>query len=269
MLALGHERGAEAVSIEEIDEAADEWSLTSYHATREAADDLSRLFVRLGIPPERTRIDVVADDDWVRRSLEGLAPVQAGRFFVHGSHDRSRRPPHGISVEIDAGLAFGTGHHATTRGCLVALERLLKGGRVEKVLDVGCGTGVLAIAAAKATRGRVLASDIDAEAVTVARRNARVNGVPSLRVVVADGLSGPLIASHAPFDLVFANILARPLVRLARPMSLRAGATAWLVLSGISGDQERWIEAAYRPFGFVVGLRHREAGWSTLMLHRP
>src|SRR5262249_12303602 len=153
--------------------------------------------------------DTVAPKDWVKASLADLVPVPAGRFVVHGAHDRARVPPNKLAIEIEAALAFGTGHHGTTRGCLLLLDRVLKAHPPRRVLDLGTGTGVLAIAAAKALQKRVLASDIDAPSVGVARDNARLNGAgPRVQVIRATGFSAPDFAHRGPFDLVLANILA-------------------------------------------------------------
>src|SRR3954470_13010846 len=163
--------------------------------------------------------ETIAQKDWVAASLADLKPVTAGRFTVHGAHDRACVAPNRLGIEIEAALAFGTGHHGTTRGCLLALDGLLKMRRPRRVLDVGTGTGVLAIAAAKALRQPVLASDIDAEAVVIARENARLNGVaPFVTSIRAPSLTGCSFAARAPFDLVLANILLAPLTRLAGPM---------------------------------------------------
>jgi ribosomal protein L11 methyltransferase len=208
--------------------------------------------------------------DWVRQSLEGLAPVAAGRFFLHGAHDRARRRAGGLSLEIDAGTAFGTGHHGTTEGCLVALDRLLKRRTPRRILDVGCGTGVLAIAAARATLRPALASDIDPEAVRVTLENARLNGVkPRIRSVVAAGLGHPVIAAGAPYDLIFANILARPLVALATGLARVLAPGGHLILSGLTLDQSRWIEATYRARGLALAARIRRGNWVSLVLTRP
>src|SRR5215475_8106555 len=175
-------------------------------ASREIADTLT--------------FETVEARDWVKASLEDLVPVPAGRFVVHGAHDRLRVPPNKIGIEIEAALAFGTGHHGTTRGCLLLLDHVLKARPPRRVLDLGTGTGVLAIAAARAQRRGVLASDIDAPSVAVARENARLNGAGDLvQVIRATGFSAPEFATSGPFDLVLANILANPLRQLAGEMS--------------------------------------------------
>src|ERR1700675_1312605 len=164
--------------------------------------------------------DTVEAKDWVKAMLEELVPVRAGRFVVHGHHDRSKVPPNKLGIEIEAALAFGTGHHGTTRGCLLLLDCLLKARRPRRVLDLGTGTGVLAIAAANALRVKVLASDIDPLAARVARDNARLNGTGDLvETIAAVGFSAPDFARHGPFDLVLANILANPLRQMATPMA--------------------------------------------------
>jgi ribosomal protein L11 methyltransferase len=213
--------------------------------------------------------DTVEAKDWVKASLDDLAPVPAGRFVVHGRHDRARVPFNKLAIEIEAALAFGTGHHGTTRGCLLLLDHVLKARKPNRVLDLGTGTGVLAIAAAKALHERVLASDIDAASVTVARENARLNGAGHLvRVIQAVGFSAPDFAQDGPFDLVLANILANPLKGLAGPMSKHLGAGALVILSGLLTPQAAGVLAAYRARG-LLPLRHlRIDGWSSLLMHR-
>src|SRR6195256_6597706 len=169
---------------------------------------------------ENITFDAVEAKDWVKATLEELVPVRAGRFIVHGRHDRARVPPNKLGIEIEAALAFGTGHHGTTRGCLLLLDRVLSAHYPRRVLDLGTGTGVLAIAAAKAQRQRVLASDIDPVSVHVARDNARLNGVGNfVEAICATGFSAPQFARRGPFDLVLANILANPLRQMATPMA--------------------------------------------------
>jgi ribosomal protein L11 methyltransferase len=227
--------------------------------------------------------------DWIAASLAGLKPVTAGRFTVHGAHDRFAVAANRIGIEIEAALAFGTGHHGTTRGCLLALDGILKKaqrtrcpppperGRSTRnarrvgvnVLDIGTGTGVLAIAAAKALRRPVLASDIDAEAVAIARANARLNGVaPWVTCLHAAGLTDRRIHARAPFDLVFANILLPPLKRLAAPLARLLAPNARVILSGLLAAQENAALAAYRPHGLRLIRRIPLDEWVTLVLGR-
>jgi ribosomal protein L11 methyltransferase len=211
--------------------------------------------------------DRVEPKDWIAASLAGLTPVTAGRFTVHGEHDRARIAPNRISIEIEAALAFGTGHHGTTRGCLLALDAILKERRPRRTLDVGTGTGVLAIAAAKALRHPVLASDIDPEAVTIAHANARLNGAaPWGTCLHAAGLTDRRIGARAPFDLVFANILLPPLKRLAAPLARLIAPDARVILSGLLTTQENAALAAYRPHGLRLVRRIPLDEWVTLVL---
>jgi ribosomal protein L11 methyltransferase len=211
--------------------------------------------------------DTVEAKDWVKATLEDLVPVPAGRFIVHGQHDRARVPSNKRGIEIEAALAFGTGHHGTTRGCLLLLDHVLKAHRPRRVLDLGTGTGVLAIAAAKALQENVLASDIDPLSVRVARENARLNETGHLvQAIRATGFSAPEFAQAGPFDLVLANILANPLRQLATPMARHLAPSALVILSGLLTPQVASVIAAYRARG-VVPLRHlRIEGWSSLLL---
>jgi len=251
----------------------------------------------------------IAPADWVRESLVGLRPVAAGRFIVHGAHDRARIAVNRIGIEVEAALAFGTGHHGTTRGCLLALDRLCRsmrrpmrapspckgegwgGGRGARchqdetprghasvrrptfrrrirILDLGTGSGVLAIAAARALRQRVLATDIDPAAVRVARANARLNRAGAMiEVSHADGVTAQSLRRRAPFDLVFANILLGPLQRIAAPLRKLTAPGARIVLSGLLQAQANAALAAYRPLG--LERRIDLDGWTTLVLARP
>jgi ribosomal protein L11 methyltransferase len=211
--------------------------------------------------------DTVDAKDWVKATLEDLVPVPAGRFIVHGQHDRARVPSNKLGIEIEAALAFGTGHHGTTRGCLLLLDHVLKAHRPRRVLDLGTGTGVLAIAAAKALQENVLASDIDPLSVQVARENARLNETGHLvQAIRATGFSAPEFAQAGPFDLVLANILANPLRQLATPMARHLAPSALVILSGLLTPQAASVIAAYRARG-LVPLRHlRIDGWSSLLL---
>jgi ribosomal protein L11 methyltransferase len=213
--------------------------------------------------------DRVEAKDWVKATLEELVPVNAGRFVVHGRHDRSKVPPNKLGIEIEAALAFGTGHHGTTRGCLLLLDDVLKAYRPRRVLDLGTGTGVLAIAAAKALRIAVLASDIDPLSVKVAGDNARLNGTGELvETIRATGFSAPQFAQRGPFDLVLANILANPLRQMATPMARHLAPSALVILSGLLPPQAKSVIAAYRARGLVLKRHLQIEGWSSLLLQK-
>jgi ribosomal protein L11 methyltransferase len=213
--------------------------------------------------------DTVAPRDWVKASLEDLVPVPAGRFVVHGAHDRARVPKNKLGIEIEAALAFGTGHHGTTRGCLLLLGHILKAHQPRRVLDLGTGTGVLAIAAAKALHTCVLASDIDALSVKVAADNAQANGVgPLVDVTRGAGFSAPLLRQRKPFDLILANILANPLRQMATAMSGHLAPRGRLILSGLLTAQTPAVIAAYRARGLILERHVRIEGWSSLLLRK-
>lgn len=209
------------------------------------------------------------DADWVRTSLTALAPVRAGRFLVHGSHDRDRVLPNDRAIEIEAALAFGTGHHGTTAGCLLAIDRISRSRRIRNALDVGTGTGVLAIAIAKASNARVTASDIDPVAVGVARERVRANGVASrVHTIVADGLAARAIRNDAPYDLIVANILAGPLVALAPAIHRALAPGGTVILSGLLTTQARRVAAIYRTQGLARVGQIAIGEWATLILRR-
>ena len=256
---------ADAVTMLRGDAKADWWTVEAIFTTPPDERDLVRRLELAGLDAAALQAVTLPEVDWVRATLARLTPVRAGRFLVHGSHDRGRHPPSAVAIEIDAGTAFGTGHHGTTLGCLVALDATLKERRPRRVLDVGSGTGVLAIAAALASHARVVASDIDPEAVRVTRDNARLNGA-RVRVWCAAGAGAQAIRAQAPYQLILANILARPLVMLAGQFRKMSAAGGTVVLSGLQIDQERWVTAAYRGHGFRLIRRIRIDGWSTLIL---
>ncbi len=252
-------------SILEEDEDRGVWRIDAFPTT---ADEVEGVAARLREEPGlAVTVEDLADADWLAMSLSGLPPVKAGRFFVYGAHDQGRAPVNAVRLKIDAGAAFGTGHHGTTVGCLIAYDSLLKRERFERVLDVGCGTGVLAIAAALTGAAVAVGTDIDAPSVRIANENAKLNRAPA-RFVHASGLNDQRVRAGAPYDLVFANILAPPLVSLAHDikLSLRLGGVA--ILSGLLRTQERRVSAAYLSRGFRLERRiHRDA-WSCLVLRR-
>ena len=259
-----------------IAEEKEGWSLALHFRDRPDESAVRALIASVAGPAavRDLRFEVLASIDWVRASLEGLKPVEAGRFVVHGAHDRGRIGINRIAIEIEAGLAFGTGHHGSTRGCLLALDRIAKARRGTRgargvVLDIGTGTGVLAIAAAKALRRPVIAGDIDPCAVATARANARINRVASnVRVVHAAGAADRRLRERAPYAVIFANILLDPLKGLATPMARLTARNGWVVLSGLLNAQAAAATASYRARGLALAQRIVLAGWTTLILAR-
>ena len=215
-------------------------------------------------------VEDVPDLNWVAISQAALPPVAAGRFVVHGSHDRGRVARGPTTILIDAGEAFGTAHHATTLGCLLAIDRLTRLEAFDTVLDLGCGSGVLAIAVAKALPGAdIIATDMDVQSVKVAAENMRVNGVANrIATAVATGVAHPWLRQSPPFGLVVANILAGPLIRLAPALARTVARSGTLLLSGILIPQAPQVIAAYRASGFQLERHDRIVGWSTLTLRR-
>jgi ribosomal protein L11 methyltransferase len=223
-----------------------------------------------GEPAAKTIVfSAVETKDWVKASLADLVPVSAGPFVVHGHHDRDRVPLNKIGIEIEAALAFGTGHHGTTRGCLTLLDLVLRQSTPKRVLDLGSGTGVLAIAAAKKLRRHVLASDIDAQAVLVARDNAKLNGAGDLvQCIQATGFNSPAFKANGPFGLVLANILAKPLRNLAPGMTAHLAPSAFVILSGLLPPQANGVVAAYRNNGLKLIRRIQLDGWTSLLMQK-
>jgi ribosomal protein L11 methyltransferase len=263
--AIDAELEASAYSLLEEDEARALWRIDVYPTSGEEADAIVGLLTTRGALQVTSQ--PLADADWLALALSGLPPVRAGRFFVFGAHDRGRIPANAVGLRIEAGAAFGTGHHGTTAGCLIAFDALLKQRRFARVLDVGTGTGVLAIAAARTGSGRALGSDIDAVSVRIARENAKLNRARA-RFVRADGLAHRSVANGAPYDLVLANILARPLVRLAPDIRLALEPGGIAILSGLLRSQQRFVLAAYLTRGFRLKRRILRDAWATLVLER-
>ncbi len=219
----------------------------------------------LNLPAPALNLNPVPDRDWVTLSYRALPPVRAGRFFVHGAHDRGTAPIGAVALEVDAGRAFGNGRHETTYGCLMALDALAKRKRFHRPLDLGCGAGVLALAMARLWRVPITTSDIDPWAVAVARANARLNHLHRwVRPVQSDGFAHPALSAGAPYDLIMANILARPLKRLAPSIAAHLAPGGHVVLSGLLVSQDSRVRAAYRAQGLALLRRRRLGEWLTL-----
>ena len=252
-------------------EAEGRWETEVYFA--DAPDEEAmRSLIRETVSNDAARaltFEMLAEKDWVKASLDGLSIVEAGRFRVHGAHDRNRISLNSIGIEIEAALAFGTGHHGTTRGCLLMLDHILKRRRPRHVIDIGTGTGVLAIAAARALHASVASGDIDPVAVDAARSNALLNRASAfVRPVVAKGVSHPALMMSHHYDLVFANILARPLIRLAPSIAKIASPDADIVLSGLLAHDVPGVVNAYGLQGWHLQKRINLDGWAALLLHR-
>jgi len=240
-----------------------------------AAPDRADLDVRLalaaaaaGIAPPPPTLVIVPDADWVRKSQARFPPVVAGRFEVRGSHVRGSLAPGRIAIHLDAGAAFGTGQHESTRGCLIALDQLAPRRRPRRMLDLGCGSGILAIAMARLWTGEIFAADLDPIAVAVAAANARDNGVADrIRVCVSRGFANPALRGR-PFDVVAANILAEPLVRMAPAIARRLARGGAAILSGLLAEQKTAVVAAYAKAGLELVDEVRLGDWTTLVLRR-
>ena len=255
---------AEAVSTFEL-AGGSAWAVEALCRQRPGARRLQALARALGLAA--AEVTALPARDWVAESQRGLAPFRAGRFLVRGSHVAGDPPRGATPLTVDAGMAFGTGRHETTRGCLLALDRLARQRDVARPLDLGCGSGILAIAMAKLWDAPVLAIDNDPQAVAVARDNAAINGVADRVAVAIGGGYGSAAARRAgPFDLVAANILARPLRRLAPGLARSLARGGRAILSGLLDDQVDWVMAAHRPLGLGLIERRSLAGWAVLVV---
>jgi len=256
------------VGIFEMEDGSGLWEVGAYFT--DTPDDIALRLLAAAHGARPFAVSEVPDTDWVAAVKRRLHPVAAGRFFVYGSHDADQIPPDAVPLLIEAAMAFGTGHHGTTKGCLEALDALLEGGvQARNVADIGCGTAVLGMAAAKVWPGTVIVSDIDPVAVDVARANAAANGLDGQLICVeAAGFDHPDLAARAPYDLIFANILLGPLITLAPEMASNASQNGHLILSGLLNAQADAVVAAYDVVGFAL-IRRKELGeWTTLTLMR-
>lgn len=256
------------VGVFEMEDGSNLWEVGGYFT--EEPNEIELLVLAQAFDAQKFIVSELPEIDWVAKVRRDLAPVEAGRFFVYGSHDAEKLPSDRVGLLIEASMAFGTGHHGTTLGCLRALDRLdLAGVRGRNVVDIGCGTAVLAMAAARIWPDPVLASDIDAVAVEVAQANIAANGLEGrVHCLEATGFDHPRLKEAAPFDLVFANILMGPLIDLAPEMGRMTVEGGHAILSGLLVEQADQVLAAYLSAGFA--LRHREdiGEWATLTLQR-
>ncbi|MBI0001888.1 50S ribosomal protein L11 methyltransferase [Bartonella sp. W8122] len=255
------------LAITEIDEANGIYEVSLYLDETEKNSVLPRFAQVLGVNENKIEIEILPDIDWVSHSLEGLNPVRAGRFFVHGSHDRDKVKPGDLAIEIDAGQAFGTGHHGTTVGCLELIADVMEHEKPQNALDLGTGSGILAIGIALIKPIRILATDIDPIAIKVAKENFALNGVAkTITAITATGLDDEEIKKRTPFDLIVANILANPLIELAPQMvpALKKGGS--IVLSGILEEQHDRLVKAFEAAGakYIKTLHHE--GWVAIHL---
>lgn len=249
------------------------WFLEGYSRTSpdraEIVAALSAVAAAAGLDLPPLEIERVPNVDWVLANLQDFPPIDAGRFFVRGSHWDGRVPVGRIELKVDAGTAFGSGEHATTKGCLLALDRLAKRRRFVRPLDLGSGSGILGIAMAKMWACDVLATDIDPSAVKVANNNAAENGAGArFTAVVSDGYRNPALGKKKPFDIIVANILARPLMRFAPDLAAHLAPDGVAVLSGLLEWQERMVMGVHERQGLRLKDRIRLDGWATLVIGR-
>ena len=254
------------VGVFEMEDSSGLWEIGAYFT--DAPDEAALALLSAAFDAKPFVVSELPETDWVAHVRRELAPVEAGRFFVYGSHDADKVPDDCVPLLIEAAMAFGTGHHGTTLGCLRALDRLINDGFVAgTVADIGCGTAVLAMAAARVWDGTVIASDIDQVAVDVAEANLRANGMEGRVICVeAAGFDHPELAAAAPYDLIFANILKGPLIALAPDMARHNSDKGFAILSGILNEQADQVIAVYQENGYNLVSRESIVDWTTLIL---
>jgi len=262
------------LAVDAVEERPGRWRVTLYLPEAPdavlAADLMAATRALFGDSAPAFAIAPLPETNWVAKSLEGLKPVRAGRFLVHGAHDRDKLRPNDIGIEIEAGEAFGTGHNGTSAGCLFAIERAVRARPIRNSLDIGTGSGVLAIAIARLAHVPVLASDIDPVATRVATANVRLNQVhPEVRVVTAAGIGARIFRVNGPFDLIVANILAGPLVMLAPSIRRALAPGGTVILSGLVSPQTNRVAAAYRAAGLRYERAEQREEWMTLTFTLP
>lgn len=260
-----------AVSSFEVDETAQLWSMELLFDSPPDEEEVRRRLLLLcamfDVKMPTFETQKLQQQDWLANVAQDFPPIRVGRLYIHGAHCKKDIPCGVIAVQVDAGSAFGSGEHGTTKCCLQALDYLAKKHHFTNVLDMGCGSGILAIAAAKLWKTKVTASDIDAVAVKVTSENARINQVTRhITALVSDGYANPAVRRAAAYDLIVSNILARPLVQLAPKVPMHLAAGGMLVLSGLLTTQERYVAEAYARQHLYVRKRFIDAGWCTLLL---
>lgn len=260
-----------AIANTEVDEKRDIWETSVYLYANDEEDVRARVTEALAsaFPHLTVEREIIPDVDWIAKSLEGLTPVRAGRFLVHGSHDRDKVRINDLAIEIEAGQAFGTGHHGTTAGCLEMIEQVLRSRTIRNALDLGTGSGVLAIAVAKMRPVPVLATDIDPIAIRVAKENAKLNGIVSgMSLETAPGFHSDAFRKHGPFDLIIANILARPLIKMAPQLVTHLAPGGTVILSGILASQRWKVLSAYNGMHLSHVRTLWRNGWVTIHLRK-
>lgn len=262
------------LSVSHYEHQDNEWHTTAHYDEQPDIPNISCLISEtLNIPKEEISLEVntIKDIDWVSHVQKGLKPVTAGRFFIHGSHDKNHSKNEAYSIEIDAAQAFGTAHHGTTKGCLEAIDSLCDELTPNTILDLGTGTGVLAIAAALCwPQANIIASDIDPVAVEIAAQNAKLNGVEkNLTHLCANGLENNTIKSNAPYDLIIANILAKPLIAMAKSITSNLKPRGTLILSGLLENQKRDVITAYQNTGLSPQRHSLNDEWAICLFLKP
>jgi len=256
------------VGVFELEDGSGLWEVGAYFS--EKPDDISLALLAAVFQAEEFKISELPQIDWVSKVQRSLKPVVAGRFFVYGSHDSDKVPPECEPLLIEASMAFGTGHHGTTKGCLLALEQLITDGfKAKNVIDVGCGTAVLAMAAARIFSANVIASDIDSVAHSVAKMNILANGLDrNIQCFEASGFAHEQIKTKNPFDLIFANILLAPLLAIATDISKYSLSGGYVVLSGILSEQAELVVNKYTGVGFSRSNKIEIGEWVTIIFRK-
>ena len=256
------------VGVFELEDGSGLWEVGAYFS--EKPDDISLALLAAVFQAEEFKISELPQIDWVSKVQRSLKPVVAGRFFVYGSHDSDKVPPDSEPLLIEASMAFGTGHHGTTKGCLLALEQLITDGfKAKNVIDVGCGTAVLAMAAARIFSANVIASDIDSVAHSVAKMNILANGLDrNIQCFEASGFAHEQIKTKNPFDLIFANILLAPLLAIATDISKYSLSGGYVVLSGILSEQAELVVNKYTGVGFSLSNQIEIGEWVTIIFRK-